>query len=51
MQQRPIARLMGCSQSQVSNIVRKAQRREDTNWVPSPRALAWVARNAWKNVA
>ena len=50
MQQRPIARYMGCSQAQVSNLVRRAQRRHDTNWTPKTELVAWVARNARKVV-
>lgn len=46
VQQRPIAKLMQCSQSQVSNIVRRTQRKHDTNWIPSAPLQEWVARNA-----
>lgn len=46
MQQRPIARYIGCSQSQVSNIVRRVQRQHDTNWTPSPEVAEWVSRNS-----
>ena len=50
-QQRPIAKLIGCSQAQVSNIVRRAQRKHDTNWIPSAQLHEWVARNARVNKA
>jgi len=46
VQQRPIAKLTGCSQSQVSNIVRRTQRRHDTNWTPRPELVTWVAANS-----
>jgi len=46
IQQRPIAKLIGCSQSQVSNIVRRSQRRHDTNWTPKPALIEWVAKNS-----
>lgn len=49
MHQRPIAKYVGCSQSQVSNIVRHAQRKHDTNWQAKPEVVAWVAKNARKH--
>jgi len=51
IQQRPIARLVGCSQSQVSNIVRRQQRRHDTNWTPRPELVEWVSMNSRRRVA
>jgi hypothetical protein len=50
IQQRPIAKLMGCSQAQVSNIVRGAQRKHDTNWKPSQPLVAWVSINSPKRL-
>lgn len=51
IKQRVIARMIGCSQAQVSNIVRQAQRKHDTNWTPLAETLAWVAKNAHTNRA
>lgn len=50
-QQRPIARMIGCSQSQVSNIVRRSQRAHDTNWIPKAELIEWVSRNSRKAIA
>ncbi len=46
VQQRPIARMIGCSQAQVSNIVRMAQRKHDTTWKPNTSVIEWVSRNS-----
>jgi hypothetical protein len=51
IQQRPIAKMVGCSQAQVSNIVRGAQRKHDTNWTPNPDVVEWVARNSRSRAA
>lgn len=46
IKQRAIAKLIGCSQSQVSNIVRFQQRKHDTNWIPRPELTEWVSKNS-----